>query len=99
MITIVSPFSYTAFQMWLLGRSLPLLIGSLVPIDDEHWKNFCSFLSIVQYLFAPKLTDDDLAVLQENIVSHHQHFVALYPSHSVIPKLHYLVHTPRLIYE
>lgn len=88
-----------ASQMWLLGRSLPLLIGSRVPLDDEHWKNFCRFLSITQILFSPVLTENDLAVLQDNIMVHHQQFVALYPSHSVIPKLHYLIHTPRLIYE
>lgn len=52
-----------ASQMWLLAQSLPLLIGSFVPEDDEYWGNFCKFLRIVQHLFAPSLTEDDLAVL------------------------------------
>lgn len=28
----------SATQMWLLARSLPLLIGDLLPSDDQHWK-------------------------------------------------------------
>ena len=85
--------------MWLLGRSLPALIGSLVPTDDRRWECFCLFLSITQLLFAPRLLDDDLAILQDHIMNHHQSFVALYPNDSVIPKLHYLIHMPRLIYK
>lgn len=88
----------SASQMWLLGRSMPLLIGSFVPSDDDYWKNFCKFLSITQLLFSPRLRENDLAVLQESIMSHHQKFAALYPSNSVIPKLHFLIHMPRLIY-
>jgi hypothetical protein len=67
------------------------MIGSFVPPDDQYWENFCTFLTITQYLFAPRLTEDDLAVLQESIMNHHQEFVALYPSNSIIPKLHYLI--------
>ena len=86
---------FEASQMWLLSRSLPLLIGSLVSPDDEYWKNFCLFLNIAQHLFAPSLTENDLAVLQENISIHHHQFIALHPSNTIIPKLH---HLPRLIY-
>lgn len=89
----------TATQMWLLARHLPLMIGAEIPIDDEHWMSFTLLLQIMQYLFAPKLSEDDLAILQEMIMDHHQRFLSLYPTHSVIPKLHYLIHMPRLINE
>lgn len=85
--------------MWMLGRFLPLMIGADIPADDEHWMNFSLLLRIMQYLFAPRLSEDDLAVLQEMIMDHHHQFVSLYPTHSIIPKLHYLIHMPRLIYE
>ena len=57
----------TATQMWLLGRYLPLMIGAEIPSDDEHWKSFTLLLQIMQYLFAPKLSEDDLAILEEMI--------------------------------
>ena len=92
-------YNIPASQMWLLGRSLPALIGSFIPSDDEYWECFRQFLSISRLLFAPKMREDHLATLQEDIMSHHQKFVSLYPHNSVTPKLHYLVHMPRLIYE
>ena len=48
-------------------------------------------------LFAPEILDDTVGCLQEMIVEHHSQFVKLYPEFSVIPKMHYMVHMPRLI--
>lgn len=95
---LLTPIVLLASQMWLFARTLPSLVGSFIPPDDENWENFCKFISITQLLFAPRLRLNDLATLQELIMSHHQQFVGLYPNHSVIPKLHYLIHMPRLIY-
>ena len=75
------------------------MIGSMVPDDDEHWANFTLLLHIMQYLFAPRILEDDLALLQEMITDHHQGFLGLYPAHSVTPKLHSLIHMPRLIHK
>ncbi len=96
---IAAFLAFQASQMWLLGRYLPLMIGSTIPDDDEHWMCFTLLLHMMQYLFAPKLSDNDVAVLQEMIMDHHQRFVSLYPDNSVTPKLHYLIHMPRLIHE
>lgn len=90
---------FLASQMWALGRYLPMLIGQEIPTDDEHWICYCTMLSITQYLFAPKLTENDLAILQMLIEKHHSMFATLYPHSSIIPKLHYLLHMPRLIFE
>jgi len=90
---------FSATQCWFLGHHLPLMIGSMVPEDDEHWICFTLLLHIMLYLFAPKLTEDDLGILQVLIMDHHHSFVSLYPDHSIIPKQHYLMHTPRLIYK
>ena len=35
--------SSIASEMWCLGRYLPLLIGDLIPDDDEHWENSFAF--------------------------------------------------------
>lgn len=86
-----------ASQMWTLGRYLPMMIGCEMSLDDEHWRCYCILLNIIQYVFAPRLEENDLAILQMVIQSHHENFIALYPDNSVIPKLHYMLHMPRLI--
>ena len=42
--------------MWCLARHLPLLIGSLVPEENQYWENFLTLLSIIDYVFAPRIT-------------------------------------------
>ncbi len=83
----VKTFILIASQMWVLGRYFPLLVGDRIPKDDELWNCYsCILLDIVQYLFAPKLPCNDLAVLEMQITSHHEKFITLYPNNSVIPK-------------
>ena len=83
--------------MWLLARILPLSIGDLVPEDDERWSNFLRMLDIVDILFCPRITEDDAAYLASLISDYHEEFCYLYPSWSVIPKMHFMVHMPRLM--
>ena len=83
--------------MWLLGRLLP--IGKKIPDDDDHWNNFLDLLEIVDLLFATKLTEDDVSYISSLISDHQNEFIKLYPSASVTPKMHYLIHVPQLIIE
>lgn len=81
--------------MWLLGRILPIVIGDLVPEDDK-WQNFLTMMRIVDLLFCSKTTADHVGYLSRLISEHHHNFVQLYTA-SVIPKMHFMVHMPRLI--
>lgn len=83
--------------MWLLGRVLPLLIGDFVSDDEPKWENFLQMMEIVDLLFSPVSNSDDVAYLATLIEEHHIEFVKLYPNSSVIPKMHFMVHMPRLI--
>lgn len=83
--------------MWLLGRILPLIIGDLVPSDDDYWLNFLLMMDIVDLLFSPKIAEDDAPYLVSLINDHHQQFSRLYPTSSIIPKMHFMVHMPRLM--
>ena len=83
--------------MWLLGRLLPQLVGSRVPNDDEYWINYLLLLDIVDMLLAPALAEDDVALLATMISDHHIDFKRLYPQASITPKMHFIVHMPRLI--
>lgn len=86
-----------ATQMWCLGRLLPLMIGEKIPADNDHWSNFLLLLNIMDYLFAPTLSADCSGHLKSLIDEHHQGFVELYPTCSVIPKMHYMIHYPECI--
>jgi len=83
--------------MWLLGRILPLLIGEFVPEQDEHWELFLQMMEIVDLLFAPTTSADHAAYLATLINDHHNDFCRLYPGRSVLPKLHFMIHMPRLL--
>jgi len=86
--------TFLAVQMWCLGRLLPLMIGEKVPEDDENWQNYLLMLSIVDYIFAPRILPECLSELKILIRDHHQKFTELYPSSPITPKLHYMVHYP-----
>ena len=83
--------------MWLFARLLPMIIGDLIPNDDEYWELFLQMMDIVDILFSPSITEDHAAYLTVLINDHHEEFRRLYPGHSVLPKQHFMVHMPRLM--
>ena len=83
--------------MWTLARYLPMFIGKDIPTNDESWMNFLTLLDITDYLVAPCLTTDEVAYIKVLIQEHHVVFSQLYPDSSITPKMHYLLHAPRLI--
>ena len=83
--------------MWLLGRLIPFLLGEYVPKEDTHWQNYLLILTIAELLLAPEIPRDEVGYLGVLIGEHHRDFVQLYPDESVLPKMHYLIHAPRLI--
>ena len=82
----------------LLGQVSPLMIGAVVPDDDEHWQHYLQLLEIIDLVFSPVVNTDDLGVLEGIIEEYLWNFTQIYPGKSVIPKMHYLVHYPSHIY-
>ena len=83
--------------MLLLGRMLPIVIGDLISEEDERWATFLKMMDIVNILFSPRITEDDAPYLAALISDHHEQFRYLYPTWSIIPKMHFMVHMPRLM--
>jgi hypothetical protein len=83
--------------MWTLARFLPLLIGTLVPENDDHWHLFQKLLQITYIVFSPIVSTNQVAFLQVLIDEHHRTFKTLYPGKPIIPKMHYMVHMPQTI--
>ena len=86
-----------ASQMWCLARLLPVMIGALVPEDDCHWSHFLQLLDIMDVVLSPVVHPDMPAFLQTLIADNLETFRELYPEESIIPKMHYLIHTPRYL--
>ena len=83
--------------MGLLGRLMPVLIAEDIPLSDEKWQNFVLLQEIVDLILAPELLEDEVAYLEVLIGEHHRNFRHLYPSQTVTPKMHFMIHVPRLI--
>lgn len=99
LFTVENLIIFLASQMWLLGHLLPLMVGKFVPMSDQKWNNYLLLLDIVDLLFARRITEDTPGVLHEYIKEHHTNFAQLYPTESIIPKMHYIIHAPRLMME
>ena len=88
---------FSASQMWLLGRIMPLIVGERIPEDDERWILFLKLMDIIDILFTPR-TSEDYAVYVDTLINdHHNEFSKLYQDSSIIPKMHFMVHMPRLM--
>ena len=64
----------SASQMWCLIRFLPQLIGGQVPTDQPEWAVFLTLRTIMDIVFAPKLTEDVTYTLDGLIDEHHTMF-------------------------
>ena len=90
-------YNFVASQMWLLGRILPLLIGEYIPEEDERWTLYLQLMDIVDMLFSPNTSEDYAIYLSTLISDHHDEFCRLYPDSNIIPKMHFMIHMPRLM--
>ena len=73
---------------------MPMLIGDLVPEEDDHWENFLQLLTIVDYVFAPVTCESTVTYIGVLIEDFLLEFRRLYPERRITPKMHYLVHVP-----
>ena len=76
---------------------MPFMIGKYIHKEDLYWENYLIMLRITNYLMAPEVTSDEISYITILIEEHHSNFCTLYPNASIIPKMHYLVHMPRLV--
>ena len=94
MITIDTQLYHSAVEMWIFATYLPLMIGRMVPEDDDMWQCFLLLLDIMK-VSTCQIQSPGLAGYLEVLVSDHHHsFVCCYPENSITPKLHYCVHLP-----
>ncbi len=86
----------SAAQIWLLAVSLPVMIGKFIPENDGHWLCFTTLLELCRLIFKSSISELEILnltfLIDEYLCSFREYF-----SRRIIPKMHFLVHYPRLI--
>lgn len=92
-------YIFVASQTWTLSTYLPFYIGDKVNEEDPYWECYLLLLQITKYCTARVISVSSVDYLAVLIEQHHNAFRVCYPSVNITPKLHYMVHFPRLIRE
>ena len=85
--------------MWCFIRLLPLMLGDKIPIENDTWELLLKFVNLVESVCAYSFSDSDLSYLDFKIEAFNSHFCKHFPSISVKPKRHYIIHIPKMIRE
>lgn len=92
-----APLKGTASQKWCLFRLLPQIFASKVPEGNKDWEVYLLFREVTDLLLSDQLPSDSLVYIEMKIQEFLRSFIDRYPTVRIIPKLHYLVHYPRMI--
>lgn len=81
----------SAREMMTFTHFLPLIIGDLIPPDNEVWKFFLNLLKIVDAVLLGRFNSNDLKILAKNIETHNSKYTTLFKK-PLKPKFHFLNH-------
>lgn len=74
----------------------PLLVGDLVPNDDEVWLFLINLLEIIDIILCYKIPLSYINLLRIKIKQHNSDYIRLF-SDTLKPKHHFLIHYPTVI--
>lgn len=83
-------------EMMTFVHFLPLMIGDLIPKEDEVWLFVLNLIEILDILLCFNIPKESIAPLQKKIEKHNLDYVRLF-NDSLKPKFHFLVHYPTVI--
>lgn len=86
----------SAREKWTFIHYFSLMIGDLIPLDDEVWIFFINFLKLIDLLLSYSFTEDSVLQLQQLIKINNDNYVKLF-NDTLKPKHHLLVHYPTVI--
>lgn len=92
-----SKMHLSAVQMWMLAIYLPLIIGDKVDHEDHHWECYLLLLEITMHCTAHGISASTPYYVTALIEQHYRAFKVCYPTINMTPKLHYILHFPRLM--
>ena len=85
----------SASEMLCLVRYFGLIIGDLIPEDDQSWHLYKYLRQILDIVASPQIVRSDAKVLKILIQKHNELYVNLFGN--LKPKFHNLLHYPRIL--
>lgn len=85
----------SATEKLSLFMLLSMMIGHSIPSSNKPWQLYLQLRKVMDYLMCHRLPEKELPYLQMLVEDFAQNFVDCFPG-NVTPKLHYLLHYPRL---
>lgn len=82
-------------EMLCLTRYLGLMIGDLIPAENEYWKLYICLRRIIGVLMSPTLTRGQMINVQYLIQKHNAMYIKLIGQ--LKPKMHFLLHYSRVM--
>jgi hypothetical protein len=89
-------FNMSASEMMSFVHIFPLLIGDLIPEDDNVWQFFLTLLKIIDILLCRNIDNSTVLYLESLISEHHESYVQLFHD-TLKPKHHFMLHYPHII--
>ncbi|XP_064464590.1 uncharacterized protein LOC135375886 [Ornithodoros turicata] len=86
----------SASEVGCLFHMFSLLVGDLIPESSKAYEVYLLLRTIVDIVEAPRVTVDVLPFLQVHISDFYSLFRQVFPDVRVTPKMHYMIHYPRL---
>jgi len=74
----------------------PLMVGDLVPENDEVWSFFLILLQINDQLLSYTFNTNSIKYLKQLISTHNKQYTILF-NDTLKPKHHFLIHYPTII--
>ena len=86
---------FSAAEMLCLVRYFGLMVGDLIPENDEYWILYKHLWQIIDIMIAPKFIKDDMKILENLIQKHNALYIHLFGR--LKPKFHLLSHYPKIL--
>ena len=80
--------------MMTLVQLLPFIVEPLVETSDQHWECFLLLWDICSISSSLEVKQSDTIKLAWIVETYLEAFCHLYPSASILPKMHYFSHFP-----
>jgi hypothetical protein len=86
----------SAREMMPFIVNLPIMIGDLIPSDDEVWKFLLNLVEMIDILLCFEIDESNTNILENKIKKYNSNYVSLF-NDTLKPKFHNLTHYPQLI--
>lgn len=91
------PLKMSARQMICFVNFFTLIVGDLIPENDEVWQFFLNFLEIIEILLSHLYTQEDSVLHLKSLISKHNSDNVLFFQFNLKPKHYLLTHYPLII--